>query len=166
MIAAKIENSKVVNLILVASLSEAPGCIDGSGAAIGDTWDGSKFIKPQPDLSVLRLQIIADIRAERDRRKFNGVLVAGKWIHTDTYSRTQWMGMKIMGASVTEVDWVTMDGSTIKTTPVLAAAVFDAVAALDTSLFNYARNLISQIDTSANPASINIKTGWPVTFGE
>lgn len=107
----------------------------------------------------------AAIRAERDRRKFNGVFVSGKWIHSDTYSRTQWMGMVMMGASVPAIEWTTMDNSTITTSQTLASQVFSATAALDAALFAYAKSLIALVDASNDPGSVNITTGWPLTFG-
>ena len=104
------------------------------------------------------------IRAERDRRKFNGVYVSNKWIHTDTYSRTQWMGMVMMGASVPAIEWTTMDNTTITTSQALAGAVFQATATLDATLFAYAKSLIAAVDASSDPASVDITTGWPATF--
>ncbi len=106
----------------------------------------------------------AAIRAERDRRKFNGVLVSTKWIHTDTYSRTQWMGMVMMGASVPAIEWTTMDGTSITTSQALAGAVFQATATLDSTLFAFAKSLIDTVNASSDPASVDITTGWPATF--
>ena len=111
-----------------------------------------------------RAVIRAAIKAERDRRKFNGVFVSGKWIHTDTYSRTQWMGMVMMGASVPAIEWTTMDGTSITTSQALAGAVFQATATLDATLFAYAKSLIAAVDASSDPASVDITTGWPATF--
>ncbi len=108
----------------------------------------------------------AAIRAERDRRKFNGVFVSGKWIHTDTYSRTQWMGMVMMGTGIPAIPWATMDNTTITTSQALAGAVFQGIAQLDAALFAYAKSLIDQVDVSSEPQNIDIMTGWPTTFGE
>jgi hypothetical protein len=47
MIAAQIDAiGLVTNTIVVDSLNVIPGLIDGTGAAIGDTWDGAAFIRP------------------------------------------------------------------------------------------------------------------------
>ena len=51
--AAQLYNGKVINVIEVDSLGFLPGLIDGEGAAIGDTWDGTEFIKPTPPLPTL-----------------------------------------------------------------------------------------------------------------
>ena len=104
------------------------------------------------------------IRAERDRRKFNGVFVSGKWIHTDTYSRTQWMGMVMMGAGIPAIEWTTMDNTSITTSQALAGAVFQATATLDSTLFAFAKSLIDTVNASSDPTSVDITTGWPATF--
>ena len=104
------------------------------------------------------------IRAERDRRKFGGVFVSGKWIHTDTYSRTQWMGMVMMGASVPAIEWTTMDNTSITTSQALAGAVFQATATLDSTLFAFAKSLIDTVNASSDPDGVDIATGWPATF--
>jgi hypothetical protein len=114
--------------------------------------------------AAVRAERTVQIKAERDRRKFNGVFVSGKWIHTDTYSRTQWMGMVMMGASIPAIDWTTMDGTSITTSQALAGAVFQGTATLDATLFAYAKSLIAQVDASSDPTSVDITTGWPATF--
>lgn len=149
----------------------------------GWLWDGASYAPPpaptQAELDAIAAAQAAQaaamlatakaarhaaIRAERDRRKFNGVFVSDKWIHTDTYSRTQWMGMVIMGASVPAIAWTTMDNTTITTSQALAGAVFQATATLDATLFAYAKSLMSQVDASSDPASVDIAAGWPATF--
>lgn len=104
------------------------------------------------------------IKAERDRRKFNGVSAQGKWIHSDTYSRTQWLGMFLMGAGIPAIEWTTMDGTSITTSQTLAGQVFQGIAVLDASLFAYAKSLMAAVDASTDPDSINITTGWPATY--
>ena len=104
------------------------------------------------------------VKAERDRRKFNGVKVGAKWVHTDTYSRTQWLGMVMMGASIPAIDWTTMDGTSVKTSQALAGQVFQGTAQLDAALFGCAKTLITQVEAAADPASVDITVGWPATF--
>ena len=115
-------------------------------------------------LAVLRERLYTQIRAERDRRKFNGVFVSDKWIHSDTYSRTQWMAMVMMGASVPAIQWTTMDNTTTTTSQALASAVFQATASLDATPFAYAKSLMVTVAASNDPTSIDITTGWPATF--
>ena len=113
---------------------------------------------------VARAMAITAIKAERDRRKFNGVFVSGKWIHSDTYSRTQWLGMVLMGASIPAISWTTMDGTSITTSQALAGAVFQGTATLDATLFAYAKSLIDAVQASNDPASVDITPGWPATY--
>lgn len=116
------------------------------------------------NLATLKASKVTAIKAERDRRKFNGVFASGKWIHTDTYSRTQWMGMVMMGAGIPAIEWTTMDNTSITTSQALAGAVFQATATLDATLFGYAKGLIEAVNASNDPSSIDITTGWPATF--
>lgn len=48
--AAVLQSSTVVNVIEVDSLG--PGQIGGTGANIGDTWNGSAFVKPPQPVTV------------------------------------------------------------------------------------------------------------------
>ena len=120
------------------------------------------YLAQAPELA--KSSKIVAIKAERDRRKFNGVFVSDKWIHTDTYSRTQWMGMVMMGASVPAIEWTTMDNTSITTSQALAGAVFQATATLDAALFAFAKSLIDTVNASGDPTSVDITTGWPATF--
>ena len=40
----------VVRVVLLDSLEQLPGAIDGTGADVGDTWNGSTFVKPSPSV--------------------------------------------------------------------------------------------------------------------
>lgn len=141
--------------------ADLPFTVVGTGA-IADVEPGD--FPPPPATQEQREAICTAIRAERDRRKFNGVFVSGKWIHTDTYSRTQWMGMVMMGAGIPAIDWTTMDGTSIRTSQALASAVFAATATMDVTLFAYAKSLIAAVEASSTPQAVDIVTGWPVTF--
>lgn len=126
-------------------------------------------VPPTPEelaaqLVAAKVAKIQDIKDERDRRKFNGVSAQSKWIHSDTYSRTQWMGMVMMGASIPAIEWTTMDGTSITTSQTLAGQVFQATAQLDATLFAYAKSLIVEVNASTDPSSVDITTGWSATF--
>ncbi|WP_225784659.1 hypothetical protein [Xenophilus sp. Marseille-Q4582] len=48
--AAILDAAGVVINIIVADPAEVPGSVPGEGGAIGDTWDGSGFVRPpQPE---------------------------------------------------------------------------------------------------------------------
>lgn len=119
-----------------------------------------------PALDADKLEMRNRIKAERDRRKFNGVLVSGKWIHTDVFSRTQWMAMVMMGASIPAISWTTMDGTQVTTSQALAGGVFNAVATLDATVFAVAASHIAAMEASDNPLAYDFSAGWPATFGE
>ena len=71
--AAIIDGRGVVSNIIVADPAEVPGSLDGTGAAIGDVWDGERFVSPtvsEPDQvvpeSVLRWQAVRALRLHTD----------------------------------------------------------------------------------------------------
>lgn len=112
---------------------------------------------------------IREIKTERDRRKFNGVKISGKWIHTDTYSRTQWMALimdqMLLDTPVPPIPWTTMDGTVVTTTIELAKAVFTATKTLDVMAFARSAAHIAQVEASTDPATYDFSGGWPETFG-
>lgn len=107
------------------------------------------------------------IKAERDRRtQQGGYQAAGKWFHSDTFSRTQQMALVMMGASIPAgLQWKTMDGSFVTMTQTLAGQAFAAAASSDTALFARAEELRTEMES--DPANFNLanKT-WPLMFGE
>lgn len=125
----------------------------------------STFTLPPPPQPITAQDTMTErIKAERDRRKLNGVLVSGKWIHTDVFSRTQWMAMVMMGAALPAVQWRTMDGTSVTTTPTLAGQVFQAVAVMDATVFAVAEGHRVAMLASTDPASYDFSAGWPATF--
>lgn len=133
-------------------------------------WDGTTLsIDPNASLNREKANKITAIKAERDRRKFNGVYVdsVAKWFHTDTYSRTQWLGMSMLGASVPAVAWTTMDGTTTTITPLLVQSVCKNTMQFDATLFNHARDLIDSVAACTTVQAVqdlDISTGWANTF--
>lgn len=104
------------------------------------------------------------IKTERDRRKLNGVLVSGKWFHTDVFSRTQWLGMVMMGVSIPAIQWKTMDGSYATTSQALAAGVFGATATLDATVFTVAEAHRAAMMACADPYTYDFSANWPATY--
>lgn len=116
----------------------------------------------------VRAELWEQIKTIRDQKIQNGGYQAGgKWWHSDTFSRTQQMGMSMMGANLpADISWKTMDGTFITMTPQLAADVFAAAAAQDKALFTYAEMLNAQVQAASDPYSIDISAGWPAVFGD
>lgn len=138
----------------------------------GRTWldpapgDGS-YVEEVRDLAAERSLLWEQVKAERDARaQAGGYLAAGKWFHSDTFSRTQQIGLTMMGASIPAgLMWKTMDGSFIEMTQALAGQVFAAAAASDAALFAYAESLRALINAAEDPQTINIRSGWPPMYG-
>ena len=121
----------------------------------------------EANIIAARSRIWEAIKAERERRsQYGGYKAAGKWFHSDTFSRSQQIGLVIMGANIPAgLQWKTMDGSFIEMTPALAQQVFQAAAAQDGAIFQHAEQLRSWVDETPDPEVIDITSGWPETFG-
>lgn len=106
------------------------------------------------------------IKTERDRRTHNGgYLAAGKWFHSDTFSRSQQLGLVMMGPNIPAgLMWKTMDGSFIEMTQALANEIFISAGTQDSATFAYAESLKAQVEASSNSSSIDIYSGWPLCF--
>jgi len=132
----------------------------------GWLYDGHAFTAPAPDLTALRAAHWDAIKAERDKRiQTGGYQAAGKWFHGDTFSRTQQMGLVMMGAGIpANLQWKTMDGSFVSMTQTLAGQVFAAAAASDAAIFARAEQIRATMD--ADPAAFDLSAhAWPLVFG-
>lgn len=119
------------------------------------------------DLDDARADVWDRIKAERDRRtQAGGYPAAGKWFHSDIFSRTQQIGLVMLGAGIpVGTMWKTMDGSFIEMTPALAQQVFAAAAAQDMATFAAAEAHKTAMEAAADPAAYNFSAGWPAVFG-
>lgn len=108
------------------------------------------------------------IKKERDRRsQEGGFKVGSQWFHSDTFSRTQQMGLVMLGASLpTGIEWKTMGGAKVVMSPALAQQIFAAAAASDIAIFAAAEAHRAAMLTSADPATYDFSGGWPPVFGE
>ena len=163
-----INGGKIVNTVEVESLGVLPGLVAAQGnEGIGWLYDGHAFTAPAPDLTALRAAHWEAIKAERDKRiQTGGYLAAGKWFHSDTFSRTQQMGLVMMGAGIPGgLQWKTMDGSFVTMTQTLASQVFSAAAASDAALFSHAEQIKAVME--ADPVNFSLASQtWPAVFGE
>ena len=163
-----VENGVIKNTVEVESLGAIPGLVAAVGnEGIGWLYDGHAFTAPAPDLTALRAAHWEEIKRERDRRtQQGGYQVAGKWFHSDTFSRTQQMGLVMMGAGIPGgLQWKTMDGSFVTMTQTLASQVFSAAAASDAALFARAEQIKAAME--ADPVNFSLASQtWPAVFGE
>lgn len=133
---------------------------------VDGAWISTDALDAQ--LQQLRDAKWVEIKAIRDRLQDEGgykVAIAGvdKWFHSDVKSRTQQIGLTMMGAAVPPVPWKTMDGSFVNMSQAIASAIFAAAAAQDMALFAHAEQLRAQVN-AGDPSSIDISAGWPATF--
>jgi Domain of unknown function (DUF4376) len=109
---------------------------------------------------------LAAIKTERDRRiQTGGYLVGAKWFHSDTFSRTQQMGLVMLGTNIPSgTHWKTMDGTFVVMTPSLAGQIFAAAAAKDIATFAAAEAHIAAVTASLEPSSYDFSGGWPAVY--
>ena len=141
---------------------EVPDNVMPGWVLSGDNWQA-----PAVDVDALKARHWEEIKAERDRRtQQGGYQVAGKWFHSDTFSRTQQMGLVMMGASIPiNLQWKTMDGSFVTMTQTLASQVFAAAAASDAALFARAEQIKAAMEL--DPINFILASqSWPDVFGD
>lgn len=108
------------------------------------------------------------IKIERDHRIENGGYKVGtKWFHSDQKSRSQQLGLVLLGAGIpASLQWKIMDGTFVTMTQQLAGQVLAAAAASDQAIFAAAEAHRQAMEASADPAAYDFSTGWPKVFGE
>lgn len=109
------------------------------------------------------------IKWERDRRKLEGgYLVAGKWYHSDAFSRIQQLGLVLLGANIPAgLQWKTLDGSFVTMTQQLAGQIFAAAAILDAALFKaaeVARKELEALPLEEQSSYDMSKIPWPASY--
>lgn len=145
-------------------------CTEAAPALVNDTWTQQWQITDLPaeqaaaNLATAKALKWEQIKAERDRRKDGGTLVAGKWFHSDRDSRIQQIGLVLMGASIPTVEWKTMDGTFVTMSQTLAGGIFAATAALDMALFQVAELHNAAMQASATPDSYDFSGNWPAHY--
>jgi len=128
---------------------------------------------PQPETPIEQLRATAweQIKAERDRRASLGVKVGAHWYHSDQKSRTQQLGLVLLGASIpTGLQWKTLTFTPppvfVTMTPALAQAIVGATAASDTAIFSAAEVHRLAMEASAAPQDYDFSVGWPTSIEE
>lgn len=119
------------------------------------------------------------IKAERDRRTDQGGYKVGTlWFHSDQKSRSQQLGLNLLAIQVLAsggtastplpgvTPWKTMDGSEVTMTAGLAQQILAAAAASDSAIFDAAKAHKLAMESSPDPASYDVLSDWPKSFGE
>lgn len=151
---------------------------------VTENKDGSLTVTPKPREQVNEM-VWGWIKAERDRRAVGGFPLAidgvTKWFHSDTFSRTQHLGLKdkardllaaggAMGDPITilgqPVMWKTMDGSEVLITAQLAHDLIEAAGVQEAKVFAAAKAHKAALEAAADPAAYDYMTSWPAIFEE
>lgn len=121
---------------------------------------------PKPALEVRQAAAWEAIKTERDRRtQQGGYKVGPHWFHSDTFSRTQQLGLVMMGANMPPgVKWKTLSGDMVDMTPALAQAIFAAAAASDVTIYAAAEAHRLAMLASETPETYDFTGGWPASF--
>ena len=142
---------------------------DGAGPYIA-AWSRPE---PQPTpeqieaalLPATQASVVQRIKAERDKRKFEGVTVGAHRFHSDPDSRTQQLGLVILGANIPpSLQWKTIGGAFVTMTQTLAGQIFGATAARDTAMFANAEAHIATVQAMTDAEAVlayDYSTGWP-----
>lgn len=151
-------------------------------------WNGASFdleaipVDPEPEpptLSERRAAVWEKVKAIRqEKTERGGFFAAGKWFHSDVFSRTQQLGLIIAaqqfvatGGQPTDPipgvpPWSTLDNTTIVLTPAVVSQFLPAFSTQEGAMFSFAASLRQQIEVSDDPESIDITTGWPAIYGD
>jgi len=122
------------------------------------------------------------IKAERERRTLAGFSVGAEWVHSDLFSRSQWLGLKdnardalAGGATMTDqlrddkgklIAWKMLGGSFVPVTVQLAFDVVAAVTRSDIAIFKAAEQHGAAMRTAEDPSAYDYSAGWPQTYAE
>lgn len=119
-------------------------------------------------LTLLRAHLWDRIKAERDRRsQLGGFPVGQHWFHSDTFSRTQQLGLLLMGQNMPGgLMWKTMSSGFVLMTPSLIAQIFNAAGTQDSKTFAHAETLRAAVNAATDPNTVDISAGWPPIYGE
>ena len=109
------------------------------------------------------------IKMERDRRASLGVKVGSHWFHSDQKSRTQQLGLVLLGAGIPAgLQWKTLTITPppvfVTMTPALAQNIVAATAASDTAIFTAAEQHRIAIEASTDPENYDFSVGWPTSI--
>lgn len=110
------------------------------------------------------------IKAHRDHLSDHGgypVMVGStkKWFHSDPKSKTQQIGLVLLGASVPPIPWKTMDGTFVPMTQAIALGILQSGMQQDSAIFAAAEIHKSQMLAMAEPESYDFRSGWPEMYG-
>jgi len=163
-------NSPEHNQMTHVAVEVAPKVVSG---VLTQQWRIDELPQEQAAQNLARAREAAweAIKVERDRRADLGVKVGPHWFHSDQKSRTQQLGLVLLGANIPAgLQWKTL---TLTPPPVfvpmtqqLAKAIVSATAASDTTIFTAAEVHRIAVESSTAPQNYDFSTGWPTSIEE
>lgn len=117
-----------------------------------------------------RLSKWREIQAIRDSKMAGGVLVDGKWFHTDTGSLVQYLAMLAAGSELNNmlnvIQWKTMDGTFVSMTSELVKAIYARTMITTNIIHDKAEALRLELDIASDPSRFEIENnvGWPIVY--
>jgi len=120
----------------------------------------------QPTLIERQELVWNKIKQERDLRvQRGGYFADAHWYHSDTFSRTQQLGLVILGANIPPgLQWKTMDNGFVTMTQTIAGQIFAAAAASDQAHFLAAEIHNAAMRASSQPHLYDFSAGWPEIY--
>jgi hypothetical protein len=86
----------VLNIVMLGSLNDVQGAINGDNASVGDQWDGANFIKANIEtVEHKRERIWEAIKVHRKYIIDGGFSTNGHWYHSDIDSKTEFNTLKL-----------------------------------------------------------------------
>lgn len=133
-----------------------------------ENLDGTLNVVPKP-LDGVRAAINEQIKAHRDYLiQTGGAKVGADWFHSDTHSKTQQIGLVMLGANLPAgLKWKTMAGTFVDMTPALVQAIFAAQVTQEQAIFAAAEAHIAALaalTTVEQIAAYDWRAGWPEVF--
>ena len=155
------QTTPAFNEVTETATELAPAEIDGVWT---QQWDIQPLSPEQiaANKAAIQLAKTEAIKAHRDKLTTGGVKVGTEWFHSDTFSRTQQLGLVMMGAGMPAgIQWKTMDATFVTMTPTLAGQIFQATATSDSTLFAIAEAKRVAMVALDDPTAYDVSTGWP-----
>ena len=168
---AKVENNIITNIILADEIfaNSIGAVLCPNNAVIGWIQVGQNFqAPPEPTIDLVKAkeEMWLKIKAESEKRiQLGGYKVGAHWYHSDTFSRTQQIGLVMLGANIpANTQWKTLDDGYITMTQSLAGQIFTAAAVSDISIFKAAQDHKDAMEALENPYTYDYSSGWPQAY--
>ena len=115
---------------------------------------------------VIKARVWEEIKKYRDNLVENGgCKVGAHWYHSDVISRTRYIGLMMLGASIPAgLEWKTMENGYVPITQTWVQQVFGALFAQDGALMDAGKTHRAAMEASNDPANYDYKIGWPETY--